>query len=341
MREREAIEAEAWQWLIRLDGDEPLSQVQLDALRAWIGQSSAHRDALTEISRFWNKANILAQLEVPLPSRRWGWNGILGPHALKLAAGVALLGIGIAISLWWRGGPIDLNGMYSTTIGQQRTLELADGSTAQINTDSQLKVEYSEQLRKVNLLRGEAFFTVAPNAKRPFEVYAADGVIRAVGTAFAVHVQGTQIDVTVTKGQVDVAPATAGIGDDPEYPGTPVRRIVSLKAGQTASIPSPRARAQPAQARELTPPELQQRLSWHEGYWVFNGQPLDAVVHEINRYSPVALEIADPKLAKVAVGGRFKVGDLDAFYDVLQTNFGILPVRVDDRHIELRAAPAR
>ena len=83
-----------------------------------------------------------------------------------------------------------VNRRYETVIGQQKSIALSDGSSIQMNTDSQVQVAYSSGARAIHLLKGEALFSVMPDPKRPFEVYAAESVVRAVGTAFAVHLRG-------------------------------------------------------------------------------------------------------------------------------------------------------
>ena len=60
---------------------------------------------------------------------------------------------------------------------------------------------------------------------------------------------------------------------------------------------------------------------------------MSEVVEQVNRYSPVTLEIGDPQLAAVAIGGRFRIGDLHAVLDVLETTFGIQAHRVDEHSI--------
>jgi transmembrane sensor len=82
-------------------------------------------------------------------------------------------------------------------------------------------------------------------------------------------------------------------------------------------------------------------MAWQEGYLVFSGEPLSEVIAQVNRYSPVALEVADPKLASRAIGGRFRIGDLDAVLDVLHTDFGIQSSRVDERTIRLEPSQSR
>jgi transmembrane sensor len=339
-----SIQQQAREWLIRMDGDAPLSAEEYAALRKWASRSPAHQAELQRIAIFWNRANILTELAVPLKRRaaaasiRSGWT----PFGFRLrslgAAAVVCVAVGVAV--WWLKPGVTTNGIYATAIGRQQTLSLEDGSTVQVNTDSQVEINYEEHLRKVRLLRGEAFFTVAPNSRRPFEVFAASGVVKAVGTAFAVSLQGSNVSVTVAKGRVDVGADEAGVAF---ANGVTVRDLplarphASLKAGQTATFSDGTA----VNTHEISAPELTRRLSWHEGYLVYSGQPLDEVVAEVNRYSAITLEIADPKLRTLSIGGRFRVGDLEAVCDVLQSNFGIRVDRVDDRHIQLRLAQSR
>src|SRR5215472_3374109 len=89
----------------------------------------------------------------------------------------------------------------------------------------------------------------------------------------------------------------------------------------------------PIGVKQLTEPEMQRKMAWQEGYLAFSGEPLSEVIEQVNRYSPVTLEIGDSELASVAIGGRFRIGDLDAVLDVLQTNFGIQARRVDEHSI--------
>ena len=60
-----SVEEEAAAWLIRLDGDAPLSEEELGVLKEWTGRSPAHRKALADMNRFWGN-NILTELSVPL-----------------------------------------------------------------------------------------------------------------------------------------------------------------------------------------------------------------------------------------------------------------------------------
>jgi transmembrane sensor len=318
------IEQQAREWLIRLDADEPLSAAESAALREWIRRSPAHRAELKRLSRFWSNANVLTELAVPLQAAKPGFRWA------PLAVAASILVAATTAAAWWIFQPDGVgNGSFGTAIGQQQLLSLSDGSSIQLNTDSQVQVSYSDGSRTVRLLRGEALFTVAPDKTRPFEVHAASGVVRAVGTAFSVHMQGNNISVAVTHGKVEVMTADAG-----QTRST----LGSLSAGEVTTFSTaPRD----IHVTQLPENELQRRLAWHEGYLVFAGEPLSEVVREVNRYSPTTLHISDPELAKLAIGGRFRIGDLDAVIDVLHASFGINANRAADGSILLESAHTR
>lgn len=336
---RALIERQAREWLIRLDGTKPLSQAEKVALREWINRSDFHREELTRIAKFWEQANVLTELAVPLgraASERTDSDTSGKP--LLVVAATAVIAI---VALVWGLPRIDrtANGTYGTAIGRQQTIGLPDGSSLQLNTDTQVQVSYSDQVRKIRLLRGEAYFNVKPDVRRPFEVTAGDSVVRAVGTSFAVRLEPSAIDVTVTTGAVDVVETAS---EEPTATGeAPRSRTLApgpkrVRAGQTSVL---HIDGHEIDMKQLPEPELKRRLSWQEGYLVFSGEPLSEVIEEVNRYSPVTLQIGDARLASVPIGGRFKVGELDAVLDVLHTQFGIHSRQVDERNIRLESEP--
>ncbi|MCQ8130493.1 FecR family protein, partial [Methylomonas rivi] len=89
---------------------------------------------------------------------------------------------------------------FHTAAGQQLNVELADGSRLTLNTDTALSVHFSASRRRIELLRGEAYFQVAPNKQRPFIVDGGDAEARAVGTAFSVRKQAENLRVAVSEG---------------------------------------------------------------------------------------------------------------------------------------------
>jgi transmembrane sensor len=324
-----------------LDGDDPLSANEKRALHEWLNVHPSHRVELTRLANYWRRANVLTELAVPL-GRAAGERTAPKPGRYRLAlagALAAVLVVAVFIGLVSRRSDGVANGTYGTAIGQQQTIDLSDGSSVQLNTDSQVQVSFSTTERKIWLLRGEALFTVKHEATRPFDVYAADALVRAVGTAFALRISDSSVAVTVTNGVVEIneaAPSTQL--DQGSSLHTQLRRLGTVKAGQTATVGQA---TRDIHAQQLLEPELQRQLAWHEGYLVFSGDSLSDVVLQVNRYSPVRLEIADPSIRSLTVGGRFRIGDLDAVLDVLRTNFGIRAERVDERNIRLESNKPR
>lgn len=91
---------------------------------------------------------------------------------------------------------------------------LPDGSWVDLNVGADIAVEFTAGgagARRVVLRRGEAHFTVAKDAARPFVVEAGGVAVRAVGTAFSVQRGGAGVEVLVTEGRVAVAPAALSL----------------------------------------------------------------------------------------------------------------------------------
>jgi transmembrane sensor len=75
--------------------------------------------------------------------------------------------------------------------------------------------------------------------------------------------------------------------------------------------------------------------SWLQGRLVFDGEPLSAVVAEMNRFSTRKLRVSDPKVAATPVSGVFRTGQVDAFVAAIRS-YGLADVgHVDDQQIEL------
>lgn len=367
--DRSAIEAEAAAWLIKLDGDRPLTQQESGSLREWLARSPAHREELRNLAGHWDRLNVLTELAVPLgKSHIETGNRVVenGRKAMRFAwagaAAVVVIGIAIGVGLWSRPDSdpfVAANGLYATTVGQQQSITLADGSAVLLNTNSQIKVEYGDQFRDIRLLQGEVHFSVARNADGPFRVFAGNERIEAVGTAFSVRLKGAAVSVAVTEGRVALVsleslrngmPSVRAAPDidhslraPPAIEDTGAKVLGTLQAGQVATIKSdPGAAANRISTlqdvRTLPLQDMARRLSWRDGVLMFSGERLDEVVDEISRYTTVSIEISDPKVSAIRIGGRFPVGETEAMLAALETNFGIHVTRLNHDRVVLSAA---
>ncbi len=366
--DRKAIEEEAGAWLIKLDGDSAPSSEELASLREWLERSPVHREQLGNLADFWGNMNVLTELAVPLghPEDRANRSFIESlRHAIPqigragLATAVIVIGVGVATTFWLRPEPfLSSNGFYATAIGQQQSTTLADGSVVLLNTNSQINVDYNNEYRNIRLLQGEAHFTVAKNAARPFRVYAGNGRVQAVGTAFSVYLKDNTIDVTVTEGKVELASVSRSGTNRLPQPGTPpgtdqssgsnaivdsgiVETLGTIRAGESATLQSflDADIVSTINAIEtIEAQEMAKRLSWREGMLTFAGDPLEVVVDEISRYTTVSIEITDPVVRATRIGGRFPIGETDAMFDHLEANFGLRVTRLSHDRVLVSVA---
>ena len=68
---------------------------------------------------------------------------------------------------------------------------------------------------------------------------------------------------------------------------------------------------------------------------IYSGQPLAEVLDDISRYSDIQIELADPALRDLPVGGAFSVNQTDAIFAALENNFGVHAEWLDARHVRL------
>jgi len=343
------VEEEAAGWVIKFDSDIAVTPQQIAAFKEWASRSDVHLAAAQRYAKYWRQESVLTELAIPredlASQKRFNlfdrlFGGLFsGPWALPKVSAVASMVLVVSLALFgdlFETQEITRNGIYGTLVGEQQSKTLADGSVIELNTDTLVQIDYSDNTRKIILLRGEAHFDVASNPDRPFEVYADNRMVQAVGTAFSVYWAEEQVEVTVSEGRVNlaaVAPDSINNSIANPAPETPPKVIGTLAAGQTTSVSL--LANEPPNIQTLDAAALEQTLSWRTGQLTFAGDSLADVVKEINRYTNIHIQIADPALNNLKIGGRFKIGDLEAIFDVLEVNFGMHVSRLSDRHIQL------
>jgi transmembrane sensor len=132
-------------------------------------------------------------------------------------------------------------------------------------------------------------------------------------------------------------PTIAGDEDWAESLGT-------LSAGQVATIRSPTEAANAMGSSTLKivepmpPKELEKLLAWRDGMLMFSGDKLEDVVREVSRYTTVAIEIPDPAIRSMRIGGRFPVGETEVMLAALESNFDLRVTRLGHNRVVLTAA---
>ncbi len=91
---------------------------------------------------------------------------------------------------------------YSTATAEQRALRLDDGSELRLQENSSVAVRYNAEQRRVQLLRGEVLFIIAPETTRPFWAQAGTLRLRADASAFSLNMGDGVVTLEVLEGSV-------------------------------------------------------------------------------------------------------------------------------------------
>ncbi|MEH3120709.1 MAG: FecR domain-containing protein [Sphingomonas phyllosphaerae] len=288
-----AIADDAAAWVARMDAD-GWSDADEVELERWMAADPRRRGALLQAQAAWVSLDLPpADIRAPVLLRRRTMMKVAGGAlAASLAGGVFLLTRGT---------------VYRTQLGEIRRVPLADGSTATINTGSEVQVTLADRRRTVTIAQGEAWFRVAKDATRPFVVEAGPVVVQAVGTAFSVRRRDHGADVVVTEGVVEVWTAQAD------------GYRTSLSAGQSAFVGDNAA----VHVNKEEPSAVDRTLAWRTGAIDLNGQTLAAAIGEFNRYNRRKLVLADQRLAGEQIDGLFHTDDPEGFARAIHTSFDV------------------
>jgi transmembrane sensor len=296
----EALRDEAASWYFRRDAG-ALPPAEEAAFREWLADPG-HRAAYDEIARTWLALGDIERPATASPPRRRSWRWL--PLGAALAA---LLAIAVVDGSWWARWRSDV----VTGIGETQELILTDGSRVDLNTDSAMDIRYGESERRIRVVRGEALFTVAKDATRPFVVETASGSATALGTVFSVRqVEGETI-VTVLESRVAVAPAAAA------------EQAAALSPGQSARFSRTRLDA-------VESVDAEAETAWRRGKLIFVDRPLGEVVSELNRYHRGHIRIVDSSLRSYRVSGVFETKDPVRALGLIQTSLGLHATKLTD-----------
>lgn len=294
--ERQQLANQAAEWLFRLEAASP------EERRAFIRWLKSSKDAPDEVLLAKSTDILLRQLlrdrpidladfnlgtnnVTPLPVspqpaipgpdysskvRRGRW-ALVTSLGASIAAAIALLMIESPfVSQWLHPG------VYRTSIGEQRAVELTDGSAISINAKSSVHVKFSEHARDVYLNAGQAMFTVAKDADRPFRVHVGGTVVQAVGTKFDVRRGAHRISVAVVEGTVQITTDAPARGESALATLAAATRV---KAGEGVSV---------ADAGRITPPtpiNVADVSAWQQRRLVFADNTLAEIAEEFARFN--------------------------------------------------------
>lgn len=300
-----ALSDRAIDWLVRLNSGEASTEEEA-AFAIWRAQSDAHESAATEAEAIWFGVGLVEEQE--FDRDRANAQKRLTRRA-ALGAGFLLLAGAFAMQSDWIGQ--DLLADHVTGIGERRRVQLADGSSVDLNAGTALSVDLGSTERHVTLLRGQATFEVAQDAGRPFIVTANGGQTRAIGTAFDIDMRRDVVYVTVLEGVIAIA---HGVN----------RAVRSVTASANQMVHYSRTEP-PTRPKEVDSGAL---TAWRRGKMIFDRRPLDEVVADIQRQRKGRIIIANDRLAKLVVTGVFDLDDPETVLNTMETGLSVRVARL-------------
>lgn len=333
-------------WIARLHSEESTREDH-EGFALWLAEDPARRSAFDSMLALWDDLGSVRHLPdfdlaehrpaepsfpgVPAgkPSRPAffpaGAGAPAADHRRWLAGALAVAACLVAALFLW---PL-LTGeqpaeYFQTATGEQRTITLPDDSRVMLNTATRLRVTYSKGQRRVELLRGEAWFGVRHDPTRPFHVDAGSARVTALGTAFNIYREGGTADITVSEGVVRVTEL-----DVP--PGRPAQSE-TLHVNQ--QVTADRRGLQPVEVVDVT-----RRLAWQRGEIIAEEMPLPELVRQIQRYHPTRILIADNAVAAMKISGVFQLERPEAILGALEVSLGVQVAELDDGTLQLVKPP--
>jgi len=322
------IRAQAAVWVTDLHG--PQRDAKLEArVRRWLAADPRHAAAFELATDAWQRSgNLPAHLPLlevtPPPSARSTGSAHSAriPRSARVAtthpilAGIAVLSGALLATFYLLN-----DGTLATGPGEQRTVDLSDGTQVTLNANTRLIVRYDQSARTVALTKGEALFTVAKRQPRPFVVLIGARKIIALGTAFEVRREASDFSVTLIEGRIAVEP----LAWPDVLPQNPAPGLTLLQPGE-------RLRVATGAPDRLDLPPVERVTAWQKGQLIFDDASLREAAHEFNRYGAHRLTIAANVPDTYRVGGVFRIGDPDSFAQAMANAY---PLRITHRRDEI------
>ena len=336
--ENDPLHLAAADWFVRLQSTE-VSLEETLAWQAWLGEDPANAAAfarIEEISQALRDVPPPAALPAALLARdRYdasvaisAWKPRRARRRLRTTLGIAASFALFALAFSFWKTPAAATNAFETEVGENRSVTLADGSVVSLGGDTRIEVALSENVRAIELTKGEALFKVAKDAARPFKVRAGDATIVAVGTEFNVERDSDRAIVSVTEGRVVVNPVSGLLPVSLLQGFKPKLRSVHVSAGQqttagSAGIEEPTKMEDPA-------------TGWQIGHLAFRLQPLRYVLEDVNRYAHKPIVLENESMGTLVITGTVERENIGGWVKSLEHAFDLQATEEADQ-IVLRA----
>lgn len=304
----DTVADEALDWFLRLQEDH--SPETLQAFETWESSRHEHKAAFDGLVRMQTMGSLYKATEADRERQIKDCRTTsVGRHArrfspLRLGAfsAVAIV-FAVVISLQLPGVMLRWNADYLTVTGERQTITLPDGSLVTLNTSSAIAVHFNDDLRRVTLLEGEAYFDVKHDPAHPFVVASKFSEVEVKGTAFAVQTDDSKDIVSLERGRVEVT----RINEKSDR--------ATLEPGQTIEAGNGGLSA-------VTATDIPQSLAWRDGGVVFRDRQFGDALPNLQRYFGGRVLVMSDRFAAKRVSGNYRIDEPEAAIRTLAASVG-------------------
>lgn len=197
--------------------------------------------------------------------------------------------------------------VYQTEYGQQKVVDLPDGSKVQLNANSKLVLDenWESNTNREVWLSGEAFFFVEkkPTTQAKFVVHTGALDVEVLGTQFNVNTKKEVTQVVLEEGQIKLSV----LGDE-TTPGSSVLMV----PGELATIRKDTKTID----KKLVKTSLYS--TWKDGYLTYEEATLAEVLEDVEATFGHRIQVQDSILLRESISGALSSESLDELLTVLQ-----------------------
>lgn len=217
----------------------------------------------------------------------------------------------------------ELNHLF-VPFGRNSSIKLPDGTLAFLNAGSQLDYPdtFEGNKREVSL-SGEGYFEVKHNAEKPFIVKTYKMDVEVLGTKFnlSAYASDNIIETILVEGKVKLK-----------------KTGFSLLNTDQILTPNQRAAYYPEDGKtNISEVDVNNYISWRDGYLNFETLALNRVVKRLERYYNIRIIMEDPFLGMKTISGKLSLNEEpERVLDVLAKTASIKIIKINQSKYVLK-----
>lgn len=276
---------------------------------------------VTETSQLNKKINNLFLVK-PSPSKKMYKRGSVWAVAASIAFLISLISV---LQVYTNTFVTEKNELitkiYKTGTNEHQKITLSDGTRIRLNENSEIQIEdFKKASRRTVSLSGEAFFEVAQNSAKPFQVRSDKGLITVLGTAFNVKTSSPSRKLLI----VAVSEGRVSLKQKEENPAGGEKILSKNEIGlfdtETHMITKESA-------------DVNNYFTWMHGRVIYNKTPFKDVLKQLNHIYQIENEVTDTELYNLTLTADFSERSLDNVLETIAHSLNISVKKQENRVI--------